>query len=52
MKQEVPIWEKANRTIVEAAACFGIGMNKLRPKLEIGVFSGAHYLMVEFAFRM
>lgn len=30
MKYEVPIWEKANLTIEEAAAYFGIGMNKLR----------------------
>ena len=28
-KQEVPIWEKANLTIDEAAAYFGIGTNKL-----------------------
>ena len=29
-KKEVPIWEKANLTIDEAAAYFGIGTNKLR----------------------
>ena len=29
-KKEVPIWEKANLTIDEAAAYFGIGSNKLR----------------------
>ena len=29
-KQAVPIWEKANLTIDEAAAYFGIGTNKLR----------------------
>ena len=29
-KQAVPIWEKANLTIEEAAAYFGIGTNKLR----------------------
>ena len=29
-KQAVPIWEKANSTIDEAAAYFGIGTNKLR----------------------
>ena len=34
MKQEVPIWEKANLTIEEAAAYFGIGMNKLREPTE------------------
>lgn len=30
MKYEVPIWEKANLTFEEAAAYFGIGINKLR----------------------
>ena len=30
MKYEVPPWEKANLTIEEAAAYFGIGENKLR----------------------
>ena len=34
MKQEGPIWEKANLTIEEAAAYFGIGMNKLRELTE------------------
>lgn len=34
MKREVPIWEKANLTIEEAAAYFGIGMNKLRELTE------------------
>ena len=34
MKYEVPIWEKANLTIEEAAAYFGIGMNKLRDLTE------------------
>ena len=29
-KQEVPIWEKANLSMEEAAAYFGIGINKLR----------------------
>ena len=29
-KIEVPIWEKINLTIEEAAALFGIGQNKLR----------------------
>ena len=28
--KEVPIWEKSNLTLEEAAAYFGIGMNKLR----------------------
>ena len=30
MKYEVPIWEKANLTLEEAAAYFNIGINKLR----------------------
>ena len=34
MKYEVPVWEKANLTIEEAAAYFGIGMNKLRELTE------------------
>jgi len=29
-KKEVPIWEKSNLTLEEAAAYFGIGVNKLR----------------------
>ena len=34
MKYEVPIWEKSYLTIEEAAAYFGIGMNKLRALTE------------------
>lgn len=30
MKPAVPIWEKANLTLTEAAAYSGIGINKLR----------------------
>ena len=30
MKNEVPIWEKSNLTLEEAAGYFGIGINKLR----------------------
>ena len=30
MAKEVPIWEKSNLTVEEAAAYSGIGMNKLR----------------------
>ena len=30
MKLEVPIWEKSNLTVEEAAAYSGIGMTKLR----------------------
>ncbi len=32
--KEVPIWEKSNLTLEEAAAYFGIGMNKLRSMTE------------------
>ena len=34
MEYDVPIWNKANLTIEEAAAYFGIGMNKLRELTE------------------
>lgn len=30
MKHEVPLWEKSNLTLDEAAAYSGIGINKLR----------------------
>ena len=30
MKKQVPIWEKSNLTLEEAAAYTGIGINKLR----------------------
>ena len=30
MAETVPVWEKANLTLEEAAAYFGIGINKLR----------------------
>lgn len=30
MKYEVPVWEKSNLTLKEAAAYSGIGINKLR----------------------
>ena len=30
MKYEVPIWEKSNLTLGEAAAYSGVGINKLR----------------------
>ena len=34
LKYKIPLWEKANLTIEEAAAYFGIGMNKLRELTE------------------
>lgn len=30
MAEKVPVWEKVNLTLEEAAAYFGIGVNKLR----------------------
>ena len=30
MRKEVPIWEKSNLTLEEAAAYSGVGVNKLR----------------------
>lgn len=30
MKREIPIWQKSNLTLEEAAAYFSIGINKLR----------------------
>lgn len=30
MKESVPIWEKSNLTLEEAAAYSGVGINKLR----------------------
>lgn len=34
MKKEVPICEKSNLTLEEAAAYFGVGVNKLRELTE------------------
>jgi len=36
MKYEVPIWEKSNLTLEEAAVYFGIGINKLRKLTDEG----------------
>ena len=49
-KKEVPIWEKANLTIDEAAAYFGIGRNKLRditsnPDCEFVIWVGTKRLI-------
>ena len=49
-KQEVPIWEKGNLRIDEAAAYFGIGTNKLReitsnPDCEFVIRVGAKRLI-------
>ena len=45
MKYEVPIWEKYCLTLDEAAAYFGIGINKLRemtdePNCQFVIFNG------------
>ncbi|MBP3487104.1 MAG: excisionase family DNA-binding protein [Roseburia sp.] len=34
MRREIPIWEKSNLTLEEAAAYSGIGINKLRSLTE------------------
>ena len=34
MRREIPIWEKSNLTLEEAAAYSGIGINKLRKPTE------------------
>ena len=40
--KEVPIWEKSNLTLEEAAAYSGIGINKLR---EITNHSNCHFVL-------
>ena len=34
MRREIPIWEKSNLTLEEAAAYSGIGINKIRKLTE------------------
>ena len=48
--EQVPIWEKANLTLAEAAAYSGIGQNKLReitndPKCEFVLWVGSKRLI-------
>ena len=50
MKCEVPIWEKYCLTLDEAAAYFGIGVNKLRemsdePNCQFVIFNGSKRLI-------
>ena len=50
MKYEVPIWEKYCLTLDEAAAYFGIGVNKLRemsdePNCQFVIFNGSKRLI-------
>ena len=35
MKNEVPVWEKVNLTLDEAASYFGIGVAKLKELTEV-----------------
>lgn len=47
---EVPIWEKINLTLPEAAALFSIGENQIRdlsnePGCEFVIFKGSHRLI-------
>lgn len=49
-KLEVPIWEKINLTLSEAAALFGIGQNQIKilsdePGCEFVIFKGTHRLI-------
>ena len=50
MKYEVPIWEKYCLTLDDAAAYFGIGINKLRemtdePNCQFVIFNGSKRLI-------
>ena len=50
MKYEVPIWEKYCLTLDEAAAYYGIGINKLRemtdePNCQFVIFNGSKRLI-------
>ena len=50
MKYEFPIWEKYCLTLDEAAAYFGIGINKLRemtdePNCQFVIFNGSKRLI-------
>ena len=50
MKREIPIWEKSNLTLEEAAAYSGIGVNKLRKLTDINncpfvIWNGAKRLI-------
>ena len=47
---DIPIWEKINLTLPEAAALFGIGINELRdrtnePGCTFVLFKGSHRLI-------
>ena len=47
---DIPIWEKINLTLPEAAALFGIGINEIRdrtnePGCNFVLFKGSHRLI-------
>lgn len=47
---EIPVWEKINITLEEAAALFGIGINEIRkrtdePDCNFVLFKGTHRLI-------
>lgn len=42
MRHEVPLWEKSNLTLEEAAAYSGIGINKLR---ELSNAAGCQFVL-------
>lgn len=49
-KIEIPIWEKINITLSEAAALSGIGINEIRdktnePGCQFVIFKGTHRLI-------
>lgn len=55
MKREIPIWEKSNLTLEEAAAYFSIGINKLREltnneNCQFVIWCGSKWLIKRKAF--
>lgn len=49
-KIDVPVWEKINLTLPEAASLFGIGINELRKKTDepgcnFVLFKGTHRMI-------
>lgn len=49
-KIEIPIWEKINLTLPEAASLFNIGINEIRdrtddPSCDFVLFKGSHRLI-------
>lgn len=49
-KIDIPVWEKVNLTLAEAAALFNIGINEIRflsdmPGCKFVIFKGTHRLI-------